>query len=58
MKSKGCVNNPHSLEELKYNIQHEIVTTLENELRQVAGHVFRRCEACQIAQGHHFENEL
>ena len=30
----------------------------ENELRGVAGHVFRRCAACQIAQGHHFEHEL
>ena len=40
------------------NIPHEIEAISENELRQVAAHVFMTCTTCQIAQGHHFEHEL
>ena len=28
------------------------------QMQRVAGHVFRRYTACQIAQGHRFEHEL
>ena len=56
VKSKVYANNPQSLK-LKQNIRHEIGAISENELRRVAGYVFRRCAACQIAQGHHFEHE-
>ena len=36
----------------------EIGAISENELRRVAGHVFRRSAALQKAQGLHFEHEL
>ena len=58
LKSKLYANNPHSLEEVKKSIRHKIGAISENELRRVAGHVFRRCAACQITQGHHFEHGL
>ena len=58
LKSKVYENYPHSLEELKQNIRHEIGAISENELRRVAGHVFRRRAASQIAQGHNFKHEL
>ena len=57
LKSNVYANNPHSLEEVKQNIRHEIGDISQNELRQVAGHV-SRCAACQIAQRHHFKHEL
>ena len=40
------------------NFRHEIGAISEDKLWRVAGHVFSRCAACQIAQGHHFEQEL
>ena len=41
-----------------YRVGYKIGAFSENELRRVAGHMFRRCAACQIIQGHHFEHEL
>ena len=58
LKSKVYANNPHSLEELKQNIRHELGAISEHELRRVARHFFRRCKASQIAQGHHLERVL
>ncbi|KAJ4449871.1 hypothetical protein ANN_01277 [Periplaneta americana] len=55
---KSNANNPHSLEEIKQNIRYKIRAISESELWRVVGHVFRRCAACQISQGHHFEHEL
>jgi hypothetical protein len=46
LKDKVYVNNPHTLDELKDNIRVEISHITREELRHVAGNIFRRCEAC------------
>jgi hypothetical protein len=55
LKDKVYVKNPHTLDELKSSIRVEISHITREELRRVAGNIFRRCEACLQAEGRHFE---
>lgn len=58
LKDRVYVNSPHSLQELKENIQREIADVSSAELRHVWRNIFRRCEACLEAGGQQFETLL
>jgi hypothetical protein len=49
------VNNPHSLEQLKENIRHEISAIPVQQLQRVSTNIFSRCEARLEAESIHFE---
>jgi hypothetical protein len=55
LKDKVYGKNPHTLDELKDNIRVKISHITREELRHVAGNIFRKCEACLQAEGHHFK---
>jgi DNA polymerase II large subunit len=58
LKDKVYVNNPHTAEELRENIQRVISCISQEELRRVFQNVLTRYEACVQAQGSHFEHLL
>jgi hypothetical protein len=51
-------NNPHTLDELKQSIQEKITSIKVSELKPVSNNLFKRLEACLIADGIHFEHLL
>jgi hypothetical protein len=53
---KFCAKNPYSLQELKDNIQREIVDISRQNLCLVSGNIFQRCEDCsEDGGGQRFE---
>ena len=46
MKEKVFTNNPHTLQELRDNIRHEINLISRDELQRISQNVLERCEAC------------
>lgn len=58
LKSKVFNNNPHTLDELKANIESEIKIISEQTLRKVAANVMKRVRTCITSGGSHFEHLL
>jgi len=50
-EGENMQDKPHSLQELKDNIQREVTNSCKQELCWLLRNVFRRCDACLEAGG-------
>ena len=58
LKNKVYKTNPHTLNELKENIQTTIRSIMVEELVHVNNNFLKRCETCIQENGQHIENLL
>ena len=57
LKNKVCKTNPHTLEELRYDICSEI-STISGEELHIVNHIFLSCNECIWLGEQHFQHLL